>query len=216
MLRLRNTDQDAWAVLAEHGALYDSDPVMIDSDGVARKVCPGGARGCWVAWAHYRMTGDFDGAKTIAASHCLDNGGACEFSRALSAWGQNMIGAIVTAGTLTRGQGTQGQMLRAGDEGVDLFRHVSPGELAELQKSGAFSAGRGTMEGKWFAESAEHAQRWGDVLNGGEGVVVTVRVPTSVANNMVRHEKLDGIGPARYAENLAELNQTMVGLRVVP
>lgn len=52
-------------------------------------------------------------------------------------------------------------MLRTGDESVDLFRHVTPGELADLQKTGAFSPGKNDLYGKWFAESAEDAQRGG-------------------------------------------------------
>ncbi len=72
------------------------------------------------------------------------------------------------------------------------------------------------MEGKRFAESGEHAQQWGNVLNGEGGAVVTTRVPPSVAGKMMRLDKLDGIGPARYADNLAELNSTMNGIRLWP
>lgn len=85
------------------------------------------------------------------------------------------------------------------DEGVDLFRHVSPGELADIGEYG-FRAGPNSLGGKWFAESGENASQWGRVLNNGEGSVVKVRVPDSFANQLMRLEKLDGIGPARYAE----------------
>ncbi|MFV0460788.1 MAG: hypothetical protein ACK5MT_18690 [Actinomycetales bacterium] len=56
----------------------------------------------------------------------------------------------------------------------------------------------------------------GNALDGGQGAVVTTRVPTSVADKMMRLEKLDGIGPARYADDLSLLNRTMDGIRVLP
>ena len=85
------------------------------------------------------------------------------------------------------------------DDGVDLYRHVSPGELADIGKNG-FRPGPNSLGGKWFAESGEHASQWGRVLNNGEGSIVKVRVPGSFADQLMRLEKLDGIGPARYVE----------------
>lgn len=103
---------------------------------------------------------------------------------------------------------------KSADEGVDLFRHVSPGELTDIGENG-FRAGPGSLDGKWFAESGAHASEWGRVLNGGEGSVVRVRVPNTFADQLMRLEKLDGIGPARYVEphQLAELNRYPRGLR---
>lgn len=105
---------------------------------------------------------------------------------------------------------------RSVDEGVDLFRHAGQSELSDIQRSGIFRSGGSSMEGKWFAESADHARQWGGILNGGKGAVVTTRVPTAVAGRMMRLEKLDGIGPARYASDLGELNRTMSAIRVLP
>lgn len=94
------------------------------------------------------------------------------------------------------------------DDGVDLFRHVSPEELTDIGEHG-FRPGAGSLDGKWFAESGEHASEWGRVLNAGDGSVVMVRVPTPFADQLMRLDKLDGIGPARYVEphQLAELNR---------
>lgn len=107
-----------------------------------------------------------------------------------------------------------GVAAKSADEGVDLFRHVSPGELTDIGENG-FRAGPGSLDGKWFAESGAHASEWGRVLNGGEGSVVRVRVPNTFADQLMRLEKLDGIGPARYVEphQLAELNRYPRGLR---
>lgn len=103
---------------------------------------------------------------------------------------------------------TTGVAAKSADEGVDLFRHVSPGELADIGENG-FRPGAGSLDGKWFAESGEHASQWGKALNGGTGSVVKVRVPSSFGNQLMRLEKLDGIGPARYAEphQLDQLNR---------
>jgi hypothetical protein len=51
------------------------------------------------------------------------------------------------------------------DDGVDLYRHVSPGELTDIGKNG-FRPGPNSLGGTWFAESGEQASQWGRVLNG--------------------------------------------------
>lgn len=67
--------------------------------------------------------------------------------------------------------------------------------------------------GKHFAESAEHAEQWGQWLNGDEGAVVELSVPRSFADQLMRWEKLDSIGPARFADpgQLDWLNRLMNG-----
>jgi hypothetical protein len=75
------------------------------------------------------------------------------------------------------------------------------------------------MEGKWFATQGEHADLWGDLLNQGEGVTVETRIPSSVADQLYFDSgKLDGIGPAYYAnsDQLDLINQSMDGIRVWP
>jgi hypothetical protein len=57
------------------------------------------------------------------------------------------------------------------------------------------------MEGKWFATTQEHADKWGQLLNNGDGLTVQLRVPKRVADQLHQHPgKLDGIGPAMYAD----------------
>lgn len=59
----------------------------------------------------------------------------------------------------------------------------------------------------------------GQLLNNGEGVTVETRIPQSVADQLYFDSgKLDGIGPAYYAnsEQLDLINQTMDGIRVWP
>ena len=57
------------------------------------------------------------------------------------------------------------------------------------------------MNGKWFAETSEHAARWGDLLEGpGKYSVVEAAMSAKIADTLFRIARLDGIGPARYAE----------------
>jgi hypothetical protein len=77
---------------------------------------------------------------------------------------------------------------------------------------GAFKAGENSLGGKFFAETAQDASKWGDLLQGpGNYEVIEVEIPKSAADSLMRWQKLDGIGPARYGE----LNQINVpGLKV--
>jgi hypothetical protein len=78
--------------------------------------------------------------------------------------------------------------------GVTLYRSVSSAELATLGKG--FSIGGGA-EGKYFAETLVDAAAWGRQL--GNPHIVEVTVSKSVADSMYRWQKLDNIGPARFA-----------------
>jgi hypothetical protein len=60
--------------------------------------------------------------------------------------------------------------------------------------------GPNSLEGKFFAENYEDAQQWGDIMNGaGNHQVIKVNIPKEIADQMMKWDKLDGIGPARYA-----------------
>jgi hypothetical protein len=72
-------------------------------------------------------------------------------------------------------------------------------QIAENLLAEATGAGAGSMEGKWFAETAADALEWGQRLNNSVGAVISVRVPTNLAGQLHRIPKLDGIGPARFA-----------------
>jgi hypothetical protein len=68
-------------------------------------------------------------------------------------------------------------------------------------KTGTFQASRNSVGGKFFAESAEDAARWGEKLEGkGNFRIIDAQIPTVKANEFMRWERLDNIGPARYAE----------------
>lgn len=86
---------------------------------------------------------------------------------------------------------------------VLLYRAVGPLELADLQTRDEFRPGPPSFQGKWFAESASDAARWGRrfyQFTGDPFHLVVVEVPTSVADNLFRVANLDRIGPARFAD----------------
>jgi len=79
-----------------------------------------------------------------------------------------------------------------------LYRAVSEAEAAQIARTGVFEAGPNSLGGKWFAETIEHAREWGQRL--GNPVILRVDLPTARANQLIRVERLDNIGPARYGE----------------
>ena len=82
---------------------------------------------------------------------------------------------------------------------MTLYRSVNHEELNQIIKTKQFAQGPNSLEGKFFAENYDDAQKWGDVMNGVDShTVVEVHVPTDIAKEMMRWPRLDGIGPARY------------------
>lgn len=80
-----------------------------------------------------------------------------------------------------------------------LYRSVNHEELKQLRQAKQFAQGPNSLEGKFFAENYADAEKWGNALNGvGNHVVIEVEVPISAADKMMRWNRLDGIGPARY------------------
>jgi hypothetical protein len=93
---------------------------------------------------------------------------------------------------------------------VTLYRAVSEGEFQQLMRTGKVEAIPSSLEGKFFAESAEDAAQWGEMLEGAShSRIVEVALPASVAKSLLRWETLDGIGPARDGE-LLELQDAVV------
>jgi hypothetical protein len=92
---------------------------------------------------------------------------------------------------------------------VTLYRAVSEGEFQQLVRTEKFEAVPSSLEGKFFAESAEDAAQWGEMLGASLYRIVEVALPASVAKSLLRWENLDGIGPARYGE-LPQLQDAVV------
>jgi RHS repeat-associated protein len=88
----------------------------------------------------------------------------------------------------------------AGDGLVTLYRAVSLQEAADISATGSLRTIAGQVEGKYFAESAADAAKWGSRMpGGGQFNIVSVQFPENVARQMMRLQRLDGIAPARFA-----------------
>jgi len=95
-------------------------------------------------------------------------------------------------------------------ETLTLYRAVSKVEFQQLMRTGKLEVVPSSLEGKFFAESAEDAVQWGEMLEGASNYrIVEVDLPARVAQSLLRWEKLDGIGPARYGE-LHQLQDAVV------
>lgn len=93
---------------------------------------------------------------------------------------------------------------------ITLYRAVSEGEFQQPLRMGKFEAIPSSLEGKFFAERAEDAAQWREMLEGASHYrIVEVALPASMAKSLLRWEKLDGIGPARYGE-LLQLQDAIV------
>ena len=128
------------------------------------------------------------------------------------------VGAkLMAAREVNNGRGTELGRPPASDDRIQLFRHVDAVELQDIKAIGEFRLGLHST-GKYFAESAEHAREWGQLLNKGEGAIVETILPRSVADEMYHWPKLDSIGPARFAspERLQWFNSVTDGIRILP
>ena len=122
------------------------------------------------------------------------------------------------SGNVLKNSGTKIAM-REGVKGADilgtsasktLFRAVGEEECKQILKTGTFKIGPNSLEGKFFAENIKDAQKWGDLLNGfGKSKIIEVKIPQKIADQMIRWERLDGIGSARYG-SLDQLNNLKI------
>lgn len=85
-------------------------------------------------------------------------------------------------------------------ETTTLFRAVSEDEFEDVMASGMFRSGSSSYEtGKFFAETPEDAAQWGNLLEGsGNFKILQSEFPNSAADQFMRFDKLDNIGPARF------------------
>ena len=137
------------------------------------------------------------GAGTYAATE-LVNG------RTPSAIG--IVTAGLTSGLLAGGAKALSNRLTT----TKLYRSVGPHEAESFSNTGRFSAGNGSMEGKFFATSRANAQEWGARL--GANNMISIRVPNSALtdSSVTPFSRLDGIGPAYYFADLDFLNSVVL------
>ncbi len=117
---------------------------------------------------------------------------------------------VVTGASLLNGTGELRAAGSLAEESTTLYRAVSHAEFEQMMRTGTFEAGPNSLGGKFFAETAEHAAQWGQILEGKGGFrIVDAKIPTVQADRFMRWERLDNIGPARYGE-LHELGNAVI------
>ncbi|SRR5260370_19641871 len=102
---------------------------------------------------------------------------------------------------------------------MKLYRAVSPQELADIRSYRGLRPIPSSLQGKWFAESPEHAAEWGRKLfQLGSFHLLDVEIPQDLADQMFRIPQLDRIGPARYADVglLQAINQAKPAIAELP
>jgi hypothetical protein len=79
-----------------------------------------------------------------------------------------------------------------------VYRAVSEAEYQQILKTGKLEMGKGTLEGKWFADSIEGAKAHGKGLYpDGKFRLIEADVPDN-APSLHKDPNLDGRGPSRY------------------
>jgi hypothetical protein len=96
---------------------------------------------------------------------------------------------------------------------VQLFRAVSRAEFADVTNHGIFRPGPNSYAtGKFFAEFGGDAMQWSVALEWpGNFRVLEVEFPRAAADRFLRFNRLDNIGPARFAR-FDELNGSPIRL----
>jgi hypothetical protein len=96
---------------------------------------------------------------------------------------------------------------------VSLFRAVSHAEYVDVMRHGILRTGPNSYaNGKFFAESGSDALQWGAAFDGpGNFRILQVDFAKVVADQFMRFNRVDNIGPARFAR-FDEFNRPTIGL----
>jgi hypothetical protein len=82
-----------------------------------------------------------------------------------------------------------------------VFRVVSYAEYEDIRATGLFRPCKGTMEGKWFADTyrgvCKHAE---SLYPDGDFHIVAVDITATMHRRLYRDDNLDQFGPATWLE----------------
>lgn len=119
----------------------------------------------------------------------------------------------IATGTVVAGKSIGVLSSILGPKTTTLYRSVSEAELAGINTAKAFDEGY-NMSGKWMATTLNDAVAWGQKMDGGNTRIISIQLPQSFVNGLHYQAKLDGIGPAYYAE-VDALNNALIKVTVV-
>jgi YD repeat-containing protein len=142
-------------------------------------------------------------ASAGVAQIALEIEGFASLPRALGGLGVGILNAAddLAGGGAALTRGARQAARKADDEWRSLYRSVSLEELDDIEKLGQLRIKFGQMEGKWFTITPGLAARWGKrFYKENPFAIIEVAVPKRVLRQMYYDDKLDGIGPAYYAE----------------
>lgn len=85
---------------------------------------------------------------------------------------------------------------------VTLYRAVCLAEYQDLRRTRRFGTVPGSLEGKWFATTHDDAVAWGKLFAriSGEFRIIRAIFPRTLAERFQYRPRLDGIGPAYFAD----------------
>jgi hypothetical protein len=104
---------------------------------------------------------------------------------------------------------------------INIYRAISCEEKLSIEKSLAFIPHADHMAGKWFAEKIDDAAKWGRLFYNWDKkpfFIVLIQLPKHIAELMIKHPRLNGIGPSRYAEGdvLKNVNESILKIEFLP
>jgi hypothetical protein len=168
----------------------------LDSPGGGLRQLPGNV----VAPARFNGGHVYDLMRQVQGIYARQAGAATAPFRAMEAV-LGAEGGLSVATRMYRSSIVAGNLAVRGGGTTTLYRAVSEAEFQQVMQTGKFAQGPNSLGGKFFAESAADAARWGDRLQGaGNYRIISVELSTSTADKLMRWERLDGIGAARYGE----------------
>jgi RHS repeat-associated protein len=167
----------------------------------------------------YDWTGEamFTGGATAAVATCVYSCAAL-----IAAGDVATMGTAITSGTVVaaksvslgaRAWNATKNLVGKGENSTTLYRSVSESELSGINANKIFDAGN-NMDGKWMATTFDDAVAWGKKMDGGNTRIISINLPSSSLSSFYHVSKLDGIGPAYYAE-IDALNSAFIKVTVV-
>jgi RHS repeat-associated protein len=155
-----------------------------------------------IAWEVAKATG-IGYALGVAADAVSQSAafGSVDFAMAATSSAAQTGGEAGLIGGALSGAAVAFRSIAATRDTTTLYRAVSEAEAAQVRTTGQFEAGTNSLGGKWFAETKDHAKRWGDLLNGeAKSIILETKISKTQADSLMKVDRLDNIGPARYGE----------------